>query len=33
MAAKHAEEGIQDLASCVRCHRNASGEGAGEGGD
>jgi hypothetical protein len=33
MAAKHSEEGIQDLASCVRCHRNASGEGAGEGGD
>jgi formate dehydrogenase maturation protein FdhE len=33
MIAKHAEEGIQDLASCVRCHRSASGEGGGEGGD
>jgi len=38
MAAKHAEEGLgQDLDNCVRCHRNASGEGegrhGGEGGE
>ncbi len=31
MRAKHAEEGIQELAACVRCHRSASSEG--EGGD
>jgi hypothetical protein len=27
MMAKHAEEGIQDIAACVRCHRSGSGEG------
>jgi len=28
----HREEGIADLANCVRCHRSASGEGGREGG-
>jgi endogenous inhibitor of DNA gyrase (YacG/DUF329 family) len=33
MLAKHREEGIgEDLAQCVRCHRNASGEGEGRSG-
>ena len=29
MLAKHAEEGVQDISACVRCHRDASGEGGG----